>query len=88
MSTIAWDMDNNRPADIYTPPECVIQVEKKSDAVIIDDLQKELFRMKREMRSALNLLEVLPHAVSNGRTAVVNEYLERVTGHVTKAVKA
>jgi hypothetical protein len=61
---------------------------RAEQAKIIDDLQKELFSYKAEARSALALLEVLPHAVANGRTAVVNEYLDRVTGHVSKMVKS
>jgi hypothetical protein len=59
-----------------------------SDAHVIDDLQKELFRVKAEARAALALLEVLPHAVANGRTAVVEEYIDRVTGHVEKAARS
>jgi hypothetical protein len=30
MSMIAWDTDHNRPADIYTPPECIVMVETKA----------------------------------------------------------
>jgi hypothetical protein len=57
-------------------------------AKVIDDVQKELFSVKAEARKALALLEVLPHAVANGRTAVVDEYLDRVTGHVSKMVQS
>ena len=57
------------------------------DIHAITDLETMRTDALRQCDDALALLDVMPHALANGRLEVIREYIERVTEHVERAYK-